>query len=63
MLGRAQVVGTSCEGSDDTVFSGCWGAGVVVNVAVGVSGFSVYIYIYIGFCIGDIPMRISPDVI
>ena len=41
MLRGADVVGTSCEGSDDAVFGGGWGWGVIAEVEVGVSGFTV----------------------
>ena len=41
MLGRADVVGTSGEGSDDTVFGGGGSAGIVAYVEVGMSRFSV----------------------
>ena len=41
MLGRAEFVGTSRQGSDDTVFGGRCGAGVVASVEVSVSGLSV----------------------
>ena len=36
MLGRADVVGTSGEGSDDTVFGGGGSAGIVAYVEVGI---------------------------
>ena len=41
ILGRADVVGTSGEGSDHTVFGGGGSAGVVAYVEVGMSRFSV----------------------
>ena len=41
MLGRSDVVGSSGEGSDDTVFGGGWSRGVVAGVEVGVGRFPV----------------------
>jgi hypothetical protein len=41
VLRRAEVIGSSCEGSVETVLSGVGGAGRVLRVEVSVVGFSV----------------------
>ena len=41
MLRRTEVVGTSCEGSDNTVLGGVSSAGGVLGVEVGVRGLPV----------------------
>ena len=40
-LRRADVVGSSGQGSDENVFGGGWCRGVVADIRVGVSGFPV----------------------
>ena len=39
MLRRAEVVGPSCEGSDDAVLGGVGGAGGILRVEVGMCRF------------------------
>ena len=41
VLRRTDIVGSSCEGSDDAVLGGVGGAGVVLRVEVGMSGLPV----------------------